>query len=314
MIKGLIYALSACVIWGLIFVIPHSLTDFSALELTLGRYFSYGVFSAVLLLRRGAWHIRRFPLKAWSVALIFALFANVLYYAGVVVGLRYVSAPITVLIMGMCPILAAFYGNWHAKEVAFRKLVFPSICIVGGLVLVNFSEIDWSFQIRSFKEYIIGLLCAIGSVSSWGWYAVQNARFLKMHSHLPRSDWSTVIGVASLFWVLLFGAIIQLSPWPSLDLSKFAHLSPEIIHFFVGILILGMVCSWLGCYLWNQASSYLPLSLMGSLIIFETLFSLIFVFLVERRLPSPQEFLGIASMLIGILIAIRAISRNAKVA
>lgn len=207
MVRGLLYALSACIVWGLIFVIPHYLTDFSAVELTLGRYLCYGLLSAVLLLRKGTWHARRFPMKAWGMALAFALIANVLYYVGVVVGLRYVSAPITVLLLGMCPILVAFYGNWHAREISFRKLIFPTAWIVLGLGLVNFSEIDWTFQLQSFREYFIGLLCVVGAIGGWSWYAVQNARFLKKHSHLPCGDWATVIGVATLFWVVVFGMI-----------------------------------------------------------------------------------------------------------
>ena len=314
MFRGFIYALGACVVWGLIFVIPHFLTDFSAVELTLGRYLSYGLLSAVLLFRRGTWHARRFPLKAWGWAMMFALVANMFYYLAVVVGLRYVSAPITVLLLGMCPILVAFYGNWHSREISFKKLIFPSAWIVLGLGLVNFTEIDWTFQVQSFKEYFIGLLCVVSAIGGWSWYAVQNARFLKKHSNLPRGEWSTVIGVATLFWVIVFGAIMVIGPWHELDLPKFAHFTPENMHFLIGTLILGVICSWLGCYLWNEASSFLPLSLMGSLIIFETLFSLTFVFLMQRHLPSVYEYSGIAFMLTGILIAIRAISRNVRMA
>ncbi|NGX53316.1 MAG: Inner membrane protein YtfF [Chlamydiae bacterium] len=308
---GLLYALGACFVWGLIFVIPHFLGDFSPIELTLGRYLCYGILSAVLFFRRGTFHLRRYSFKIWGTVLLFALISNMLYYVAVVFGLRYATAPVTVLLLGMCPILVAFYGNWHAREIAFRTLIIPAVCIGIGLILVNVSEIDWKFGgLYTARQYIWGLLAVISAVLGWSLYAVQNARFLKKNSDVARTDWATLIGMGTLFWVIIFGVVLLLwAPQEQLNLSRFTHLSGGTLRFLGGVIILGVVSSWLGCYFWNQASTFLPMSLMGTLIIFETIFSLSLVFLVQLQMPTIWEFVGIAAMLAGIFTFMKSIPK-----
>jgi drug/metabolite transporter (DMT)-like permease len=59
--------------------------------------------------------------------------------------------------------------------------------------------------------------------------------------------------------------------------------------------------SVIGNGLWNAASKLLPLSLSGQLIVFETLFALLYGFLHEGRWPRPLESCAIALMLAGVL-------------
>lgn len=312
MLLGLFCALGACFVWGLIFVIPHFLEDYSPLEVALGRYFSYGVLSLALLFRNGVGVFRKISLKAWGMAIFFGLISNFLYYTGVVVGLRYATAPITVLILGMCPILVALYGNLRERECSFRSLVIPCIWMAFGMILVNFSEIDWTFSEYSARGYLIGLVSVLGSLFCWSWYAVHNANFLKKNIDIPRGEWATLLGVATFVWVIV--SLFIFGRWGEgmLDLSKFFTINEDSLRYFGAIAILGIVCSWLGCFLWNHASSQLPVSLMGAFIIFETIFGLIFVYLVDFRFPSWLEFLGILSMLGGIAVSIYLFRRQQK--
>jgi len=57
-----------------------------------------------------------------------------------------------------------------------------------------------------------------------------------------------------------------------LQVKKYVTLSPELSAFFIGSAILGLLCSWVGAWLWNRASLHLPVSLAGQLTIFETIF------------------------------------------
>jgi hypothetical protein len=57
--------------------------------------------------------------------------------------------------------------------------------------------------------------------------------------------------------------------------------------------------SVIGNGLWNAASRLLPLSLSGQLIVFETLFALIYGFLHDARWPLPLEAAAIVLMLAG---------------
>ncbi len=310
---GFLFALGACFVWGLIFVIPSFLGDFTPLEVAFGRYSSYGILSICLLFREGWGVITKVSLKVWGTALLFGLISNVLYYIGVIMALRYATAPVTVLILGLCPILVAVYGNFHTKEFSFRKLFFPCIWMLSGLVLVNISEIDWTFTDYSAGGYLIGLGSVCTSLAFWTWYAVKNANFLKNHTEIPRSIWATLLGVGTFMWVLIGLVLCKLGGSKNLlDFSKFSQFSPELSNYVIGVVVLGVICSWLGCYLWNKASSLLPYTLMGPLIIFETLFGLFFVYLCEKRLPSIIEFLGILSMLGGIFLAIYLFRQSSK--
>lgn len=310
MLLGLFFAIGACFVWGFIFVIPQFLDDFSAIEVVLGRYLVYGLISAGLALRSGLGFFKRFPVRIWALAFAFALFSNIIYYLGLVAGLRYASPTIAVLIVGMAPILIAFYGNWHAKEIACRDLATPSCLIVLGLVLVNLTEINWGFETESIGLFILGWFGIFVSLIAWCWYAVRNARFLKQHPHISPHDWSTVIGVATLFWAVVVGGVLASVSEDMVYLPKFLIPSFNTLRFLMGALFMGLICSWLGCFLWGLASVYLPISLMGSFLIFETLFGLLFVYLFQNQMPSWLELFGIVLMLGGIIMCVDRFRKN----
>lgn len=299
---GLVFAILACFIWGTIFVIPEFLSDFSSLEVALGRYVAYGFFSFLLFFRKKGFSFKKYPGAVWKQAFLFALFCNLLYYPPLVLAVRYATAPVAVLVAGLTPIVVTVYGNMKLKECKFRSLIAPSFWILLGIILVNASEVDWSFSSSTPLKYLLGLGGALCALCSWSYYAVENSRFLKNHPDLPRTDWSTMIGIATLacagFAILLLGFI----KGSGIDLHKFSTLSNEAsLRFFLGIAFLGIVCSWIGSFLWNKASGHLPVSITGPLIIFETIFGLLFVFLVEGRMPSLIELLGALFMFGGIM-------------
>lgn len=311
MFLGFFFALAACFLWGTIFVVPQSLAEFSLMEVALGRYAAYGLLSLGLFLFKGPlYFFKRYPLKIWTMAFTFALVANIVYYIGVVIGLRYATPPITVLVVGLCPILAALYGNWEVKETPFRNLTLPCLAIGFGIFLVNFTEINEGAHGFDFKEYLIGITGAIVALVSWSWFAVKNAQFLKANTEMPRTDWATLIGVASLFWATLLTIFLSIGQTPLIDVAKFTTLCPSFYKFLIGMTILGVVCAWLGCFLWNHASTLLPLSIMGPFIIFETIFGLTFVFIYESRFPSYLESFGIISMLAGISLAVLSLRKK----
>ena len=311
MFRGLLFAIGACFVWGLIFVMPQYLVDFSPVEVVLGRYLTYGVLSLLLFFRAGTACFKRYTLKTWAIAFFFALLSNLFYYLGLVAGLRFASPTLSVMIVGMAPILIALYGNWQVREIAYRDLAVPCLWIGFGFVLVNAVEIDWSFRATSLAQYAVGLLGIVIALLAWSWYAVHNARFLKRHTHIPGSEWTTVLGVATLAWTFVFGLFFALVSHDLIHPSLLLKLSPAMLRYWGGVTILGVICSWVGCFLWSRASVYLPVSLMGPLLIFETLFGLLFVFAFQKNMPSWIELSGVAAMIIGILMSIFAFRKKA---
>jgi drug/metabolite transporter (DMT)-like permease len=66
-----------------------------------------------------------------------------------------------------------------------------------------------------------------------------------------------------------------------------------------------VVASILGNGLWNRMSRLLPLTLVGQMILFETLFALLYGFLWERRLPTPIELVAVAALVTSVLLCVR---------
>lgn len=297
MFKGIAFALAACLIWGMIFVVPEYMSGFGTMEIALGRYLFYGAISLpfflVARIRGGC----RYPLAVWIKVLIFSLVCTFGYYVFMVFALRCSSAAICALISGVCPIVIAFYGNWLQKEVKFRSLVLPSILIVLGLLAINAPQLSSS---ESTATYVWGILSAFVAVGAWSWYVVANSRFLKSHPEVQLTDWSTLIGIGALFWTVILGALYFICGG-SVDVEKFTTPGPLLMRFVTGCAILGFCCSWLGAVLWNRAAFYLPVSLAGQLTIFETIFAVVFAYALKVCLPPAMECVGIALFLLHII-------------
>ena len=68
----------------------------------------------------------------------------------------------------------------------------------------------------------------------------------------------------------------------------------------------GFGAAWLATILWNEASRRLSASLCGQLIVSETLFALLYAFVLEGRWPMPAQWLAAALFTLGILASIKA--------
>lgn len=312
MLNGTLLVLSACFIWGLIFVIPGMMGGFSSLEIALCRYFFLGVVSSIFLLSKGLRNWQKIPWPIWRRALLYSLLVNIIYYFSLVTGILYSGASIIVLIAGISPITLTFYGNWSEKQCSFKQLLFPCFLICCGLLCVN-SHAFSSLHAETSLKYGFGLLCGIISLVIWNWYVIANADFLKKNPVVTSSDWATLIGVGTFAWVILIGTgfLFFVS---SDELIKYSTLNSTLLSFLFGGLVLGLVCSWLGSYLWNQGSQALPISLAGQLTIFETIFGLLFVYLIEQRLPSFIEFVGILIILGAVKLSMTRFNQSISIA
>lgn len=304
MFKGTAYALTACFIWGLIFIIPQFMSSFTPLEIALCRYCFFGGTSLFFLLKARMKGLCSYPLSVWIKAIYLSIFSG--YYLWVVLAIRYTSPAICALILGISPITIAFYGNWSQKEGNFTLLIFPSLLILAGLILINAPHITIT---NLSSDYIIGLLCCLISLFCWTVFVVLNSRFLKNNLNIVSTDWATIQGVAILFWVLIIGIGCSFYFWNELDLQKYFVWNEETISFYLGCATLGSLCSWVGALLWNKASIHLPVSLAGQLLIFETIFGIMFAYLLEQQLPPLMECAGIILLLAAVVYGIRVINQ-----
>ena len=322
MLKGINFALAACFVWGLIFVVPQFMDGFSAIEVALARYLFYGLISAAIFLKTTLQGRGRYPRKIWIQALYFSFASTIFYYTCVVLSLRYATPAICALVLGISPITIALYGNYKERECSFKSLLLPSILILVGLMIINAPYLypnnlkNWDLGINatSSSTHVLGIVFSFLALLSWSWYAVANSKFFKVNPQISCHAWSTLVGVATLFWVAFFALVLGLFFTDLVDISKCTSFSldnTELLKFLIGGAILGILCSWVGASLWNSASIYLPVSLAGQLTIFETIFGLVFVYLLKQEIPPLFECVGIVFLFFAIFLGIRSTTKMA---
>jgi drug/metabolite transporter (DMT)-like permease len=307
MIKGIIYALAACFIWGLTFVVPGFMQGYSWIEIALGPYFVYGALSSIIFFNSRFRGMCKYPMSIWLRASYSSFIYTVGYFFCIVLAVKLSNPAICALIVGLSPIAIAFYGNWREKIVSYKSLVFPSLLTIGGLTLINIPHLQ-----TSPVTHLWGVVFALLAVAGWSWYVVANANFLKHNLEVKASEWATLMGVTCLFWVGLFGLFFGLFFPDQFNVQKCVTLGPGWIRFAAGSLILGVAAEWLASYLWNKASVLIPVSLAGQLTIFETVFGVIFFYLLEQKFPPVIESVGIVLFLCSIIYGVRKFIRNDK--
>ena len=143
MLTGIIYIISACFCWGLVFAIPPFIQGFSSLEIALGRCFFFGLFSLITLAFRKKSSIFSLPKKVWQMGALWALTGFLIHYFALVMSLRYLNPTIPTLILGLTPICVMFVCHVQNKEKKFSHFLIPSLLILSGLLLVNLPYLSW---------------------------------------------------------------------------------------------------------------------------------------------------------------------------
>ncbi|KPH58173.1 DMT family transporter [Novosphingobium aerophilum] len=297
-IAGIACGAGAGAFWGLVFLAPELAGDFTPLQLTAGRYLFYGALSLLLLLPR--WrqlgpHVTR---REWLALGWLAFTGNTLYFILLSSAVQNGGVALTALVVGFLPVAVTIIGSRDHGAVPLRRLV-PSLllCMAGAICIGWQAVVDPSSG--TVEQQLIGLGCAVGALISWTGFAVGNSRWLARLDHVSPHDWNLLTG-------LVTGA-------QSLLLLPFALLLDTAHHTDAAWLRLGAIslgvavlASILGNALWNRMSRLLPLTLAGQMILFETLFALVYAFVWERRLPTPMEAAAFALLVPSVISCIAA--------
>lgn len=110
--------------------------------------------------------------------------------------------------------------------------------------------------------------------------------------------WGVVTGlIGGLFWI----AIVAL---PAGSVQAAVPASRWQLFWLLN-LVLAIGASWLGNGLWNAASKRLPLTLSGQLIVFETVFAMLYAFVYDQRMPHALEIAALVLLLAGVYGSVR---------
>lgn len=295
---GIACGMGAGALWGLVFLAPELVSDFTPLELTIGRYLAYGVIAAALIAPRWRILAPRLTRAHWIALAWLSLAGNTLYYVLLSSAVQIGGVAMTSLVIGFLPVAVTIIGSRDAGAVPLGKLLPSLLLCAAGAVCIGWQTFA-APQAGPVTSQALGLACAVGALISWTAYAVGNARWLARLDHVSAHDWNLLVG-------LVTGAQAVLLTPVAIVLGTEAHTAPAWTKMAVVSIAVAVFASIVGNGLWNRMSRLLPLTLVGQMILFETLFALIYGFLWERRLPAPMEMAAFALVVTSVISCIRA--------
>jgi drug/metabolite transporter (DMT)-like permease len=310
MLPGTLFALAAGLMWGLVFVVPLLLPEYPATLLSVGRYLAFGLIALPL-----AWldraRLRELTRADWIEAAKLALIGNLLYYLLLASAIQRAGGPLPTVIIGTLPVVIAIVSNVRDVRrdgrLPWGRLAPSLLLIAAGIGLVNQVELAAlaAQPDASIGRYALGALLAVGAVACWTWYPIRNADWLRAHADRSPRTWATAQGVATLPLAAIGLALyLAVAAAQGRDLAG-AALGPRPADFLLLMFATGLLASWLGTLCWNEASQRLPTTLVGQLIVFETLAALAYAFMLRGQMPAPATLAGIALLVAGVLWALR---------
>ena len=138
MLAGIIYALLAGLMWGVVFAVPLLLPEYPATLQSVGRYLAFGLIALPI-----AWldraNLRELTRQDWIKALQLAGVGNLLYYLCLAGAIQRVGAPVTTMFIGALPVVIAICANIRNQQrdgrYAWRELAPALLLILLGIRL-----------------------------------------------------------------------------------------------------------------------------------------------------------------------------------
>ncbi|HIB9009266.1 MULTISPECIES: DMT family transporter [Citrobacter] len=308
MISGVLYALLAGLMWGLIFVGPLIVPEYPAVLQSMGRYLALGLI-ALPIAWLGRVRLRQLTRKDWVTALALTMMGNLIYYVCLASAIQRTGAPVSTMIIGTLPVVIPVFANLLYSQrdgkLSWWRLS-PALVLIGiGLLCVNISELNQGLPDFSGWRYGSGIALALISVVCWAWYALRNARWLRENPDKHPMMWATAQALVTLPVSLL--GYIAACLWLNGQTPDFALPFGPRPGVFIGLMTaIAVLCSWVGALCWNVASQKLPTVILGPLIVFETLAGLVYTFILRQEFPPLLTVSGIALLIVGVVIAVRA--------
>jgi drug/metabolite transporter (DMT)-like permease len=307
---GVLCGLLAGAMWGMVFIVPKLLPAFSPWELALGRYLAYGLIALAVMLPRLRRVFGKLGRADYIALMRQSLAGNIVYYVLLAFAVKLAGVGPTSLIIGVLPISVTPLGRQAHDAVPFRKLLLPLLLVAIGIACINidlFSAAAPGAHANAGQK-ALGVVFAVGALACWTWYAIDNARYLQKNPHFSSNEWSALYGLSSG----LISAVIGIAIFGAFG-DRIAHAGEaaagparDWMYFWLVSSLLALGASMIGNNLWNTASRLVPITLSGQLIVFETLFALLYGFVYDQRWPRTLEACAIVLLISGVAWAVGA--------
>lgn len=296
---GLFYGMLAGALWGGIFLAPKLIpAGFTPLQLSTARYLTFGVIALVLIAPKIRRVSAQFGRAEWIALLWLSLVGNLLYYVFISTAVQLSGVAFTSIIIGFLPVAVTIIGSMDHGAVSLKRL-WPSLFFGAvGIIGISWQSLMHDGTPMDARK-LIGLAAAIGALASWTAFAVCNARWLVRLHAVSADEWNLMTGVVT-------GGIALVLAVPAFAFGGVAHPASDWMQFTMVAVGLGISASIFGNALWNRMSRLLPLTMVGQMILFETLFALLYGFLWEDRGPTLIESVAIVSVVLSVLLCMQA--------
>lgn len=288
---GICAGLTSGILWGIPFVAPLILHNFSPLDITFGRFIFFGLIG--LLFAPRLMHLWKSLDNKSKIELLFLSSIGFWVYTLLLTyGIQHSDGVLASLIIGMIPLTITI----------FSRPKFTPLLIIGITILLFgfaclFSPESISLQIL--RKYSSGIIILIVALLMWTLFAIRFARFAAMRQHIKSFDLSSIIGVINLIFIIpvyfISGNHIQ-------NLIQ----SPIFSKYILVCLALGVGASWLANIFWAYCSKVCSSTICGALMVSETVFGCLYSLIYYHRMPTSYESIAIIALFIGMICVIKS--------
>lgn len=267
--------------------------------LTAGRYLAYGLIAVLLIAPRWRRVTAALDWKAWRALAWLSLAGNIVYFVFLVVSVHFAGVGASALIVGMVPVVVALWGLKDKDSPPLSRVAPPIALAALAVGLIGWESMSQTTgATHDGVQTLIGLACALAALLSWSAFAVGNSRWMGRLPDVSPHEWSLLTGVVTggLALLLVIPAMLTMGVWSS-----------EVWVRFIGVSLgVAVFASIIGNAFWNQASRLLPLTMLGQMIVSETLFAFLYGFLWEGRGPTAIEIVAMIMMVVSVVWCVRA--------
>lgn len=322
MVLGILAGLGAGALWGLVFVAPLMLPAWSAVDVATGRFISYGILSAMLLVWARGKQVRPNREQLLTVVALSVL-GFTAYFTWLAYSIQLAGTEVPALIIGTVPIWVMLLGKpaglawsrlmpgllltllglglmaWAVQPDVLRALGYGVAQSLGVLPKGAKNTLDALPVVRAVRSdaFWQGVFWVSMSTLSWTVFSLWNAKALARYTAVSAGLWANWLGIATglgacLMWWLMGS-----------DASYLAAQDGKLLAVWV-LLGSGIGSAWLATVLWNIASQRLSASLCGQMIVSETLFALLYSHWWQGTWPGIWHVSAALVFCLGIVLAI----------
>lgn len=312
MALGFLYGVLACMIWGFVYLVPEVLPGYPPALMAAGRFVSFGLVALPL-----AWMERRefaqYTLRDWFTVSKLGVIGNIVYYWCLIEAIQNAGVPVAGMAMSAVPVLVAAVSNARDRKkgaaLAWSRLIPGLILIVCGFALASLTEFEMVVKASADGgiRFWYGVMMAAAALLLWTWYPICNADWLLAHPDRSPRAWSTAQGLATFpFAVIMYVAFWGMEP------AGTPLLGDDPVWFVSVMAVTGLMGSWVGIIFWNAMSQRLPTALAGQMIVFETIFAVLYAHVMRLSWPQWNMTAGMVLLLAGVLLSLK-VFQSAKV-